>query len=88
MLRELLGQKIAHNLKDQLQREQTAENQLLHEEKQLEKAMYKREGLDSPTIQKIGFVPDHLGFGCSEGVEIYQITVQPYQTTYAVMKQM
>ena len=40
----------------------------------------------------IGFVPDHLGFPCTkgvevyciEGLEVYRVTVPPFQTTYVI----
>ena len=35
---------------------------------------------------KIAFIPDHLGFGCSDGVAVYEMDVPPLKS-YVVIRE-
>jgi len=35
---------------------------------------------------KVAFIPDHLGFGCSDGVAVYEMDVPPLKS-YVVIRE-
>ena len=90
MLQVFLEQKMALNYKIQIQNLQELENQLLISEHSIKSKVMEQENIDKDIkksgINKIAFVPNHLGFGCREGVQIYEITVKDLQTTYVAIK--
>jgi hypothetical protein len=55
-----------------------AENKLLTKELLIQK------NPENYQADIVAFVPDHLEFGCGEGIDIFQVTVFPFQSFVAV----
>lgn len=56
----------------------------LSENKLLQKELAIQKKPQNFPDQKIAFVADHLEFGCADGVDIFKVTVHPFQSLIAI----
>jgi hypothetical protein len=74
----ILTTKTSASLKKQLLTRLEVENQLVETELKIKK------NPERYLSKRIGFVPDHLEFGCEEGVTIFKVSVPPLESFFAV----
>lgn len=81
MTQLVLTSKTSASVQKQLFDSTEAENQLLEAELDIKKNPEKY------LSSAIGFVPDHLEYGCTEGVQIFKVSVPPLESFVAVRMQ-
>lgn len=81
MTQLVLTSKTSASVQKQLFDSTEAENQLLEAELDIKKNPEKY------LSSAIGFVPDHLEYGCTEGVQIFKVSVPPLESFVAVRKE-
>lgn len=74
----MLTNQLSLRFLSQIAKEIETENQLLAQELKIK--MDPMRSLEN----KIAFVPDHLAFGCQEGVNIFKVRVFPLQSLIAI----
>lgn len=74
----ILTSKTSATLQAQLFTAVDAENQLLEAELKVKK------NPEEYLLSTIGFVPDHLEYGCKEGVQVFKVSVPPLESFIAI----